>query len=355
MTKLNFKYFSKPSLTIRIILSLILIVFVALIIVYKKPISQKIYKWEESPVQAVAKVSFIDVGQGDSTFIELPDGKNMLIDCGAKSASSKIVDFLNEKDVETINYFLITHADADHVGGGVAVFENFEIENFYRPMMYSESEEKIEDYPTHDTIVYDDIIRSAIEENCEMFFTSDATSWSSLDGSYEIKVLYPDAVYSDNNESSAVIKAEINDFKFLFMGDADVKVEEKLIEKYGFDLHVDVLKVGHHGSNTSTSQEFVDAVRPSYAIISVGEDNSYGHPSEDVLQILNDAKVTVLTTIEKQDIEAVVGESALNVASVEGKYVDVAMICVIVGVVILILWGVSDLHKKSAKGKKSKK
>ena len=347
MTKLNFKHFSKASLITRIVLTTILLVLLLLLFLYEKPISQSLYNWSDEQFTATSQVSFIDVGQGDATLLELPDGKNMLVDCGPSSSSDDLVDYLNDQGVETIDYFLITHPDADHVGGGVAIFENFNVLEFYRPLIYSSSEENTNNYPVHDTQVYDNLIKAAVEEQCAMFFTSDALSWGSVDGAYFIQVLYPDTVYSDSNDASAVLKAEIEGFSFLLTGDADTGVEEKLIEEYGNTLHAEVLKVGHHGSRYSTSTEFVETVGPSYAIISVGN-NSYGHPSEQVLNILSEAGVTTLTTLEEGDIVASIGSGRLNVGGLDGRHIDLAMITVIIAIIILMLWGVPDFWRKKS-------
>lgn len=353
MKKLNFSYFSKKSFIIRLIISILLITLLVLVFLFERQISKFIYKWEDNQIESTSQVSFIDVGQGDATLLELSDGKNMLIDCGAKSSADELVDFLKGRQIETIDYFLITHADADHVGGGVEIFENFDVLEFYRPMTYSKSEEKVEDYPVHDTLVYDDIIKASIENQCKMFYTSDSIFWGNENGDYFIQVLYPDKAYNENNDSSAVIKATIEDVTFLLTGDADVGVEKKLIEKYGAKLRSDVLKVGHHGSDTSTSEEFVNVVMPSYSIISVGE-NSYGHPTQEVLDILNSSGSTVLTTMEQGDIIALISNGRLQITGVDGKHIDLAMITVIVFLIILMLFGVPDFKKNQVKTNKKK-
>ena len=351
MRKLNFKYFSKKSLVVRLTLSALLIAFLILIFLFESQISRFVYKWDENQINSTSQVSFIDVGQGDATLLEFCDGKKMLVDCGAKSSADELVAYLKNRQIKTIDYFLVTHADADHVGGGVAIFKNFDVLEFYRPMTYSLSEEKIEDYPVHDTIVYDDLIKASIDEQCKMFFTSNAISWGSENGDYFVQVLYPDKAYDENNDSSAVIKATIEDVTYLLMGDADIGIENKLIEEYGAELHCDVLKVGHHGSDTSTSEEFVRVASPNYSIISVGE-NSYGHPTQEVLDILNSFGSTVLTTLEKGDILSLIGNGRMQIIGVDGKHIDLAMITVIVCLIVLALFGIPDLPKRQDKTNK---
>lgn len=354
MTKFSFRYYSKTSLAVRLSISALLVILLVLLFVFERPISKALYKWDDRQIASTSQVSFIDVGQGDATLLELADGKNMLIDCGPKSAGDELISYLKERQIQTIDYFLITHADADHVGGGVHIFQNFDVLEFYRPMTYSASEEQFLDYPVHDTQIYDEVIQAAQQEQAEIFFTSDALSWGSEGGSYYIRVLYPDQPYSNNNDSSAVIKAQIEGFSFMLTGDADTDVEASLIQKYGSQLHSEVLKVAHHGSNTSTSEDFLAAVSPNYAIISVGE-NSYGHPTDEVLSRLAVAGATVLTTMDEGSIITLIGEGRMQILGVDGKHIDLAMITVIVAVIILALFGIPDFWKKKVKLKKSKK
>lgn len=347
--KYNLGKYSKLSLIVRMIISVFLIAAIALVIVFKEDISRKVYKWSDETAleNPEFEVHVIDVGQGDSTLIKLDDGKTMLVDCGPKSAKGNLVTYLSSQNVSTIDYFLLTHADADHVGGGVAVFENFEIKNFYRPMMLASCETSPETYPTHDTLTYSEVISAFHnEEGANMFYNSDAITITGEN--YTIKLLYPDAVYSANNDTSAVIQASLGDKKFLLMGDAEIKIENKLVDELGSSLKCDVLKIGHHGAKTSTGEKLLGAARPTYAAISVGK-NSFGHPTQEALTNLKNYNVQYFTTQEYGSIVFDVGNGKLVCSAGGGKMIDYALICSILGFALLLTWGVPDAKKKTVK------
>lgn len=356
--KYNLGKYSKTSLIIRLIISLFLVAAITAIILYKEDISRKVYNWSSatSLENPEFEVHAIDVGQGDATLIKFNDGKNMLIDCGPKSARESLVTYLNSQNVSTIDYFLLTHADADHVGGGVAVFENFEIKNFYRPMTLASCESEPASYPTYDTQIYSQVITAyKNEDGANMFYNSDAISITGED--YTVNLLYPDGVYSENNDSSAVIMANLGGKKFLLMGDAEIKVENKLVEEYGSQLKCDVLKVGHHGAKTSTGEKLLGTAKPTYATISVGK-NSFGHPTQEALTNLKNYNVQYFTTIECGSIVFDVGQGKLVCSAGGGKMIDYALICSILGVILLLTWGIPELNRKSettgTKGTKTK-
>lgn len=347
--KLKYKLgkYSKTSLIIRFVVSVFLIAAMALVIVFKEDISRKIYNWstETSLDNPDFEVHIIDVGQGDATLIKLDDGKNMLVDCGPKSAKESLVTYLNSQNVSTIDYFLLTHADADHVGGGVAVFENFEIKNFYRPMMLASCESEPAGYPTHSTLIYSQVITAYQNETgANMFYNSDAISITGEN--YTINLLYPDAVYSENNDTSAVIKADLGGEKFLLMGDAEIKVENKLVDEYGSSLKCDVIKVGHHGAKTSTGEKLLATAKPTYAAISVGKKNSFGHPTQEALTNLKNYNVQYFTTIECGSIVFDVGQGKLVCSAGGGQMIDYALICSILGVILFLTWGVPELKRR---------
>lgn len=347
--KLKYKLgkYSKTSLIIRFVVSVFLIAAMALVIVFKEDISRKIYNWstETSLDNPDFEVHIIDVGQGDATLIKLDDGKNMLVDCGPKSAKESLVTYLNSQNVSTIDYFLLTHADADHVGGGVAVFENFEIKNFYRPMMLASCESEPAGYPTHSTLIYSQVITAYQNETgANMFYNSDAISITGEN--YTINLLYPDAVYSENNDTSAVIKADLGGEKFLLMGDAEIKVENKLVDEYGSSLKCDVIKVGHHGAKTSTGEKLLATAKPTYAAISVGKKNSFGHPTQEALTNLKNYNVQYFTTIECGSIVFDVGQGKLVCSAGGGQMIDYALICSILGVILFLTWGGPELKRR---------
>lgn len=346
--KYNLNKYSKLSLMIRLLISAVLVAAIAVIVVFKEDISRKIYHWntETSIENPDFEVHFIDVGQGDATLIKLDDGKNMLVDCGPKSARENLVTYLSSQNVSTIDYFLLTHADADHVGGGVAVFENFEVKNFYRPMMLASCESEPAGYPSHNTQIYSDVITAYKNEaGANMFYNSDAISI--IGENYTIKLLYPDDIYSDTNDTSAVIKAELGEKKFLLMGDAEIKIENKLVNEFDSQLKCDVLKVGHHGAKTSTGTNLLSVAKPTYAAISVGK-NSFGHPTQETLTNLKNYNVQYFTTQECGIIVFDVKGGDLVCSAGGGQMIDYALICSILGVILLLTWGIPDFKRKES-------
>ena len=362
MTKSKSKFkikYSKTSIIIRIILSLFLVTAIFLVVAFRVPISRKIYKWDATfEGEADFSVHFIDVGQGDASLIEFDDGKNMLIDCGPKSAAGRLVEYIQNLGINTIDYFLVTHADADHIGGGVKIFQSFEIKNFYRPMMRSYSETEPSEYPLQPNAkagnTYDDFINVSYgEEGVKMFYTDSSTK---IEGeNYTVNVLYPDGVYKDTNATSAVLQANLNGKKFLFTGDAGISEEMKMISKYAATLKTDVLKVGHHGSSTSTSDAFLSYVEPDFAVISVGAKNPYGHPHEEVINRLNTFNIATFTTAELGSIVFETQNGQIYTSVGRGKMIDYALIAGILGFILLLVWGIPDFGHKSSQKKVVKK
>lgn len=239
----------------------------------------------ESPttsINGVMKVHFIDVGQGDSTFIELPNKETMLIDGGP---SKEVVSrYIKNLGYDSVTYVIATHPDADHISGLPKVLDNFSVKTFFMP----EKE--------HTTQIFEKMLDSIASNGCEAIY---AFAGKSIIDTADLKVSFvsPTKQYSDNNTVSAVIKLVYKGNSFLFTGDADYTSEKDMIAA-GYNLTADVLKVGHHGSGTSTSEVFLKAVKPKIAVISVGKDNSYGHPTQAVLALLNEYKLDIYRTDE---------------------------------------------------------
>lgn len=313
-----------------IALCLVLCFFVPLSIPQKKTFA--------SDDLGVLAVHYIDVGQGDAVFIQLPDEKTMLIDAGPKTASDVVVGYLKSLEVDTINYLVLTHSDEDHSGGMVSVFENFEVENIFRPFVIAmnasilpEGDELDELFVAGTEIlmvstnVYANFIKYAYSEMIagemsNIFVNYDGCILFSAvaDFPYMIEfhnppkistvstqsrgaraIGYPTKFYGndDTNSVSSIISITYGNEKFLFCGDSTEKSETDFINNlpksgsgaYSADSvqDVSVLMVPHHGSKTSSSQKFLDIVKPSYAVISVGEGNTYGHPNNETLTRLN--------------------------------------------------------------------
>jgi beta-lactamase superfamily II metal-dependent hydrolase/putative cell wall-binding protein len=228
------------------------------------------------------KVHFIDVGQGDSIFIEMPNGKTMLVDGGKKSAGDEVVSHLKSQGVKKIDVMVATHPDADHIGGLIDVLNEFPVGKV------------IDSGKPHTSETYLEYL-SLIDQKNIPFKVAAEGDFIELDQAVNVEVLNSGANNTDNNDASVVLMVSHEEVDYLLTGDAGVDVEERLIQEY--DLDAEVLKVGHHGSYTSTSQAFVEAVDPIFGILSYGEGNQYGHPHSDVYNRLMDYGVDLISTV----------------------------------------------------------
>ena len=234
------------------------------------------------------EVTYLDVGQGDSIFIRLPDERTMLIDAGEKNNGPMIEDFLHDQEVDRIDFLIATHPHTDHIGGMETIVRSFEIGKIYMPKK------------SHTSKTYESLL-SAIQEKGLKISTAKAGVSILEEPGLSASILAPTKDYDDLNNSSAVIKLVYQDTSFLFTGDAEAESEEQI----ACDVRAGVLKIGHHGSQTSTSDSFLQKVSPTYAVISCGEGNSYGHPHPETLKKLNDAGVIVYRTDQLGSIEAI--------------------------------------------------
>lgn len=238
-------------------------------------------------------VHYIDVGQGDSILITLSTGETMLIDAGPNASEEALEAYLKKQKVDEFDYVIFTHPHEDHIGGGDKVVQSYDIENIIMP------------YAETDTATYERLL-TAIDE--KQLTVKEAVSGDVYSvGDADFQILAPNSTAYDNtNNYSVVIRLEYGDRAFLFMGDAEKEVEEEILDKYTeAELWADVLKLGHHGSSTSTSQSFLETVRPFYGIISCGSGNSYGHPHSETLKKLKDIDAAVYRTDLSGTIRAV--------------------------------------------------
>lgn len=230
------------------------------------------------------QIWFLDVGQADSILIQNGDA-NMLIDAGNNEDGKKLVSYFQSLGIESFQYVIGTHAHEDHIGGMDDIIDNFNIDTFYMPDAITT------------TATFESVLDSLEAKNIA-FQTPSIDSIFKL-GNATIDVLYVGTDDSDLNNTSIVLKLTYGNTSVLFMGDAEKEVET-IIEKK--DISADVLKVGHHGSNTSSSKTFLEKVNPSYAIISVGTGNSYGHPSNTTIQNLENQNIQIYRTDENGTI-----------------------------------------------------
>ena len=223
------------------------------------------------------EILFLDVSQGDSILLHYPHNKyNILIDTGGnynyEISKNIIIPYLKSKGISKIDYLILTHGDYDHMGESINLIENFKVEKvIFNCGPYNDLEKELIKVLKKKNIKYYSCIKELnIDKNKLKFLNTKE--------------------YDNENDNSSVIYFNYYNYKFLFMGDASTEREKDILEKYNLK-DVDFLKVGHHGSNTSSSEEFINSINPKYSLISVGKNNRYGHPNKEVLDNLNDSKI----------------------------------------------------------------
>lgn len=231
----------------------------------------------------ILKVFYLDVGQGDSEFIELPNGETMLIDAGTNEYGSYISDFIKSKGYSKIDYLVATHPHADHIGGMTEIINSFDIGTVYLPNAQT------------NTKTYENFLTAILDKSIPAIQTKSGTEILSADN-LKVSALAPNSdEYKELNNYSIVLKLTYGNTSFLFMGDAEDVSEDEIINAYPPKyIDSDVIKIGHHGSSTSSTTEFINTVSPQYAIISCGAGNKYGHPNEKTLETL--CEITVFRT-----------------------------------------------------------
>ena len=236
-------------------------------------------------------VSFIDVGQGDSALVKCGD-ETMLIDAGTYSQRLKVISHLREAGVRSLDYCVATHPHSDHIGGMDEVIYNFDVDTLVYPLCDTDSASW-------------NYVLDACDERGVSYYNPEPEDSFHL-GDALVTVLSPsrDAEYDNLNNYSIVLKVEYKDISFMFTGDAETEVESELLKK-GYDLKADVLKCGHHGSSTSSSPRFIDAVNPAAAVISCGKDNDYGHPHRETISTFKNRRIETYRTDILSTITAV--------------------------------------------------
>lgn len=245
------------------------------------------------------KVHFIDVGQADSILIE-QNNEYILIDAGNNEDGPLLVNYFNNLGIASFKYVFGTHAHEDHIGGLDDIIANFTIENFYMPEVITT------------TKTFEDVL-DALEAKQVAFQTPKINDELTLKDS-KIKVLSILNDDEDLNDTSIVLRLKYGTTSFLFTGDASSTIEKNILNK---EIQSDVLKLGHHGSRYSTSKEFLKKVSPTYAIISVGKNNSYNHPHSEVFKRLNEQNVKIYRTDEQGTIIAESNGTIINFTTIK--------------------------------------
>ncbi|MCM1064034.1 MAG: MBL fold metallo-hydrolase [Eubacterium sp.] len=244
---------------------------------------------DPAPALSELQVHFIDVGQGDSTLI-ICENESMLIDAGNNEKGTFIQLYLQKQGIDHLTYVIGTHPDADHIGGLDVILTKFDCGTVIMPEVASDTASCRDVMAAMDYRNY----KNTLPQVGDVYVLGDA----------EFTVIAPNGDYSDDNNCSVGIKLVHGNNSFLFTGDAGAEAEADILQN-GIEIKADVLHAGHHGSSTSSSQDFVSGVSPSYAVISCGKDNPYGHPHEQTLKTLQENGVQIFRTDEQGSIVAV--------------------------------------------------
>lgn len=238
------------------------------------------------------KVTFLDVGQGDAIFIETPDGMQILIDGGPDSSVLRELAKQMPVGDRDLDMILATHPDKDHIGGLVDVLERYDVENI---VMTNNK---------NDTPVFEAFTKAVEEEHGNVHYAYTGQQLG-LGASTSILILSPSGEVEnwESNTSSIITQLRFGDTEFMLTGDAPSSIEDYLVNYFGEEvLESEVLKLGHHGSKTSTSEKWLQTVQPKYAIVSAGKDNTYGHPNPEVIERASKYNIEILNTAEKGSI-----------------------------------------------------
>ena len=257
---------------------------------FSRGLSVLLYLKPDYSFSGCTEIHFINVGQGDAIAIKFSTGKVMLIDTGTSEYRKKLTNYLDNiilDGSDKIDFMLLTHIDTDHSGNAEYILENYDVDVLYRPKIYSIYEDTTS---TSTCVLYDNLISIAMDKNITMIYNEAGVLLNECETSMlwlsPIDLDFNDSI--DSNEYSPIIRLEYNGHSALLTGDAGISHEYDVIGCYSEDiLDVDILKLGHHGSYNSTSENFLSATTPMFACVSVGE-NTYGHPANITLErILN--------------------------------------------------------------------
>ena len=277
------------------IISIILVSFFYFITSYIHPEENNIQERKTIPVTKgeTLEVSFIDVGQADSILIE-NEGHYMLVDAGNNEDGKKLVTYFKEQNINTFDYVVGTHPHEDHIGGLDDIINNFKINNFYMPDVITT------------TLTFEEVLDALENNNINLTIPKENDSFAL--GEANIEVLHVgDESESDLNNTSIILKVTYQNISFLLTGDAESKIINELDPS---DLKTTALKLGHHGSITSTNETILEKTSPQVAIISAGVNNQYGHPHQEVLNLLQQNNIKTYRT--DQDGTIIVTTDGVN-------------------------------------------
>lgn len=253
------------------------------------------------------QIHFVDVGQADAILITQGDNA-MLVDAGENETRDELKDYITSQGISNLDYVVATHPHSDHIGAMYYIIDNF---NVNQVLMSGK---------THTTKTYEKLLTSIKNKNIEKMVPKLGDKFTLGDATFEIVGPTYKSSYGDNlNDYSLVIKLTFGNNTFLFTGDAEENSEEDMVAS-GINLKCDLLKVGHHGSSTATTEEFLNAVEPKYAVVSVGKDNSYGLPDGRVMKLLKSYNIPVYRTDESGTIVATSDGNKITFNKQPGTY-----------------------------------
>lgn len=249
-------------------------------------------KAAEAAVNGALRVHFIDVGQADAILVQGPGDEDILIDAGNNSDGEKVISYIRAQGIDELDAVIGTHPHEDHIGGLDDVIRSLDVKRVYIPKV------------VHTSDTYRDVLQ-AVKDRGLKVITAAAGAEIPLE-EFSAEFVGPaGSEYESLNNYSAVLKLTYGDTRFLFQGDAEEESEEDILKSaYGSKLEADVIKIGHHGSSSSTTREYIERVKPEYAVIMVGKGNDYGHPHKETLALLKEKGIKVYRTDEQGTIVA---------------------------------------------------
>jgi len=259
----------------------LMLCFIAVVVITFQYIRQQQF---DIPPEGEIRVHFIDVGQGDSILVQSRQ-HNILIDAGLPAAGSIVVAYLERLGISSLDYIVATHPHSDHIGGMPAVLARFSVSNFWMPDVI------------HETAAFERLLE-ALERNHIYITTVEAGARINA-GIINMIVVSPleGLMHANSNDYSIVLHMSHSSTSFLFTGDAEAPAEMQMLAS-GHSIRANVLNIGHHGSRTSTTEAFLDAVNPQIAVISLGANNQFGHPHRYVIERLTERGIKILRTDE---------------------------------------------------------
>lgn len=266
---------------------------------------------EDGPaaVEGELEIHHIDAGQADVTLVITPDGETILVDTGDwRQDGSGVIEYLDARGIDRIDHLIGTHGHADHIGGHAAIIEHFETERDGIGAVYDAG-------VPHTTRTYENYLDAVEEHDVELFVVEEGDRLPIDDGNVSGRVLNPPAGErgDDLHNNSVAVVFEFGEFRYLTTGDAESEAETRIIDAWEAELDAGVYQAGHHGSSTSSSQPFMNAVSPEVAIISSGLESQYGHPHDEVLEDFVDRGIETYWTGVHGDIIVTTDGSEIDI------------------------------------------